>query len=88
MPTIPPHRALESENWDRMTDGILNSALTGLLPFLQHHSGPTLAKALLERLHTHLQTELVYIRTGKSLMGSACTPQPKPSGRSSLQWEV
>ncbi len=62
---IPPHRTLESENWDRMTDGILNSALTGLLPFLQHHSGPTLAKALLERLHTHLQTELVYIRTGK-----------------------
>jgi hypothetical protein len=66
---IPQHRTLESENWDRMTDSILNSALSGLLPFLQYHSGPTLAKALLERLHTHLQTELVFIRTGKSSDG-------------------
>jgi hypothetical protein len=66
---IPPHRTLESENYDRMTDNVLNSALSGLLPFLQYHSGPTLAKALLERLHIHLQTELVYIRTGKSSDG-------------------
>jgi hypothetical protein len=63
------HRTLESENWDRMTDNVLNSALSGLLSFLQYHSGPTLAKALLERLHTHLQTELVYIRTGKPTDG-------------------
>jgi hypothetical protein len=63
------HRTLESENWDRMTDNVLNSALSGRLSFLQYHSGPTLAKALLERLHTHLQTELVYIRTGKPTDG-------------------
>jgi hypothetical protein len=66
---IPPHRTLESDQWDRMTDNVLNSALSGLLPFLQYHPGPTLAKALLERLHIHLQTELVYIRTGKSSDG-------------------
>jgi hypothetical protein len=66
---IPPHRTLESENWDRMTDGILNSALTGLLPFLQHHPARTLADALLERLSTHLATELHYIRTGKDSDG-------------------
>ena len=30
MPKIPPHH--ESENWDRMTDNVLNSALSGLLP--------------------------------------------------------
>jgi hypothetical protein len=59
------HRTLESENWDRMTDNVLNSALSGLLPFLQHHSARTLADALLERLSTHLATELHYIRTGK-----------------------
>jgi hypothetical protein len=66
MPKIPPSRTLESENWDQMTDNVLNSALSGLLPFLQHHSARTLADALLERLHTHLQTELVYVRTGRS----------------------
>ena len=64
MPKIPPDRTLESENWDRMTDNVLNSALSGLLPFLQHHSARTLADALLERLSTHLATELHYIRTG------------------------
>jgi len=69
MPKIPPHRTLDSENWDRMTDSILNSALSQLLPFLQHHSAKTLANALLERLHTHLATELQYIRTGKSSDG-------------------
>lgn len=63
---IPEHRTLESENWDRMTDNVLNSALSGLLPFLQHHSARTLADALLERLSTHLATELHYIRTGKN----------------------
>ena len=66
---IPADRALESENWDRMTDNILNSALSSLLPFLQHHSARTLADALLERLSTHLATELHYIRTGKNLDG-------------------
>jgi len=66
---IPQHRTLESENWDRLTDNILNSALSSLLPFLRHHPGPTLAKALLDRLQTHLQTELVYIRTGKNVDG-------------------
>jgi hypothetical protein len=48
-----------------MTDNVLNNALSGLLPFLQHHSACTLANALLERLSTHLATELHYIRTGK-----------------------
>ena len=66
---IPPHRTLESENWDRMTDNVLNSALSGLLPFLQHHSARTLVDALLERLSTHLATELYYIRTGKNSDG-------------------
>ena len=66
---IPQHCTLESENWDRMTDNILNSALSGLLPFLQHHSARTLADALLERLSTHLATELHYIRTGKNSDG-------------------
>jgi hypothetical protein len=66
---IPEHFTLESENWDRMTDSILNSALSGLLPFLQHHSARTVADALLERLTTHLATELHYIRTGKNLDG-------------------
>ena len=69
MPKLPPHRTLESENWDRMTDNVLNSALSGLLPFLQHHSARTLADALLERLSTHLATELHYIRTGKNSDG-------------------
>ena len=66
---IPEHRTLESENWDRMTDNVLNGALSGLLPFLQHHPARTLADALLERLSTHLATELHYIRTGKNLDG-------------------
>ncbi len=66
---IPPHRTLESETWDCMTDSVLNSALSGLLPFLQHHSARTLADALLERLSTHLATELHYIRTGKNSDG-------------------
>jgi hypothetical protein len=66
---IPSHRTLESENWDRMTDNVLNSALSGLLPFLQHHSAKTLADALLIRSRTHLATELHYTRTGKSSDG-------------------
>jgi hypothetical protein len=66
---IPQHRTLESENWDQMTDSVLNSALSGLLPFLQHHSARTLADALLERLSTHLATELHYVRTGKNSDG-------------------
>jgi hypothetical protein len=61
---IPAHCTLESENWDRMTDNLLNSALSSLLPFLQHHTARTLADALVERLSTHLATELHYIRTG------------------------
>jgi hypothetical protein len=52
-----------------MTDSILNSALSGLLPFLRHHSARSLADALLERLSTHLATELHYIRTGENLDG-------------------
>lgn len=63
---IPVSRTLESENWESATDDVLNTALSLLLPFLQHHSAKMLADALLERLHTHLQTELSYIRTGKS----------------------
>jgi hypothetical protein len=66
---IPAHLTLESEQWDRFTDNVLNNALSGLLPFLQHHSARTLAGALLERLSTHLATELHYIRTGKNLDG-------------------
>ena len=27
---IPEHRTLESENWDRMTDNVLNSVLSGI----------------------------------------------------------
>jgi hypothetical protein len=52
-----------------MTDSILNSALSGLLPFLRHHSARALADALLERLSTHLVTELHFIRTGKNIDG-------------------
>jgi hypothetical protein len=66
---IPVSRTLESENWDSATDTVLNTALSQLLPFLQHHSAKIVADALLERLHTHLQTELSYIRTGKSSDG-------------------
>lgn len=68
---IPVSRALESENWDSVTDNVLNTALSQLLPFLQHHSAKILADALLERLDTHLQTELSYIRTGKLSDGLA-----------------
>lgn len=66
---IPAHRTLESEQWDRMTDNVLNNALSGLLPFLQHHTARTLADSLLERLSTHLSTEMHYIRTGKNIDG-------------------
>jgi len=66
---LPVSRTLESENWDSATDYVLNAVLSQLLPFLQHHSAKILADALLERLHTHLQTELSYIRTGKSSDG-------------------
>jgi hypothetical protein len=66
---VPANRDLESDNWDRMTDNVLNTALSGLLPFLQHHSAETLATALLERLSTHLKTELHFIRTGKDSDG-------------------
>ena len=66
---IPAHLTLESEQWDRFTDNVLNNALSGLLPFLHHHTARTLADALLERLSTHLATELAYIRTGKNADG-------------------
>ena len=65
----PASRALDSENWDRATDNVLNTAHSQLLPFLQFHSAKTLAAALLERLQTHLATELHYVRTGKNSDG-------------------
>jgi hypothetical protein len=61
--------ALDSENWDRATDNVLNMAHSQLLPFLQFHSAKTVADALLERLQTHLATELHYVRTGKNSDG-------------------
>jgi hypothetical protein len=67
--TNPASRALDSDNWDRATDNVLNTAHSQLLPFLQFHSAKTLADALLERLQTHLATELHYVRTGKNSDG-------------------
>ena len=69
MPKIPPQRNLESDHWDQATDRVLNSALSNMLPFLQHYSAHTLADALLQRLSIHLETELHYIRTGRSSDG-------------------
>ena len=67
---IPEHCTLEYENWDRMTNKFSNGALSGSSSFLcKHHPARTLADALLERLSTHLATELHYIRTGKNLDG-------------------
>jgi hypothetical protein len=63
---IPAHLTLESEVWDRATDNVLNTAESQLLPFLQFHTGRVLAERLLERLSTHLATELTFIRTGKN----------------------
>jgi hypothetical protein len=65
----PASRAIGSDNWDRATDNVLNMAHSQLLPFLQFHSAKTLANALLERLQTHLATELHYVRTGKNSDG-------------------
>jgi len=65
----PASRALDSEQWDRATDNVLNTAHSQLLSFLQFHSAKTLADALLERLQTHLATELHYVRTGKNSSG-------------------
>lgn len=66
---IPPHCTLESENWDRLIDNLLNTALSSLIPFLRFHSARTLTNALLDRLDTHLPTELHYVRTGHDLDG-------------------
>jgi hypothetical protein len=66
---VPAHLTLDSETFDRVSDNLLNAVEVALLPFLQHNKANEVANRLLDRLGTHLITELHYIRTGKSSDG-------------------
>jgi hypothetical protein len=66
---VPAHLTLDSETFDRVSDNLLNAAEASLLPFLHHNKASEVANRLLERLGTHLITELQFIRTGKASDG-------------------